>query len=403
MKVLLAFDSYKGSLASYEAGSIAAQAILSVMPNASCEVVPMADGGEGTVAAIVTATGGTLETIRIRGPLGEESDAEIGLVRDEDGHYVAVLEVAGICGLTMVGESGPDPLKASSYGVGEAIIHLLDKGIRRFVIGLGGSATNDGGMGMLAALGAEFCDSEGMLLTGSGGDLLRVASLQLDRLDARLMDCHFTIATDVSNPLCGPQGATMVYGRQKGVTNKMSVALDEAMNRYARMLEQELNEQVSSQKLAGAFLTAVDKSSLQERTGAGAAGGLGFALITLGGKVVSGADWIIEKTQLAERAELADWIITGEGRSDQQTLYGKLPIKVAEAAKRAGAGCILISGSLGDGIQALAPYFQGCFSIVNQPSELEQCMEQAKPLLEQTVREVFRLIHFMSEVQADQR
>lgn len=400
MKVLLAFDSYKGSLASWEAGSVAAQAIRSVVPDADCEIVPMADGGEGTVEAVVRATSGKYETIRISGPLGEEADARVGLICDKEGQLTAVLEVAGICGLTMVGEAGPNPLAASSSGVGEAIVHLLDKGLRRFVIGLGGSATNDGGMGMLAALGAEFRDADGVRLAGSGGDLLRIDSVRLDRLDARLAECHFTIATDVSNPLCGRQGATMVYGRQKGVTDELGIALDEAMNRYAQMVERALIEHQhhTLQQLTGAFPVARKEVSpnLQNRSGAGAAGGLGFALMAIGGVAVSGADWIIETAQLAERAAQADWVITGEGRSDHQTLYGKLPLKVAEAAKRAGTGCILISGSLGDGIEQLAPYFHGCFSIVQEPSELKHCMEQAEPLLERTVREVFRLIHFLN-------
>ena len=410
MKVLLAFDSYKGSLDSWQVGSIAARAIQSVVPDAKCEVVPMADGGEGTVEAIVRATGGIYETIRTSGPMGAAADTRVGFVRDKEGNEIAVLEVASICGLTMVGEAELNPLAASSAGVGEVIVQLLDKGIRRFTVGLGGSATNDGGMGLLAALGVEFQDEAGARLAGSGRDLLRLASIQLNRLDARLAECSLVIATDVSNPLCGPQGATMVYGRQKGVTVELGYELDKAMNSYAlrleeafaqysaqQRLEEELDEYSARQRLDESAVPYVGRANLKDKAGAGAAGGLGFALMAVGGEVVSGADWIIDMTNLEERAAQVDWVITGEGRSDLQTLYGKLPLKVAQAAKRAGADCILMSGSLGDGIEKLMPHFQGCFSIVKEPSELDYCIEQAEPLLEQSVREVFRLIHSISK------
>lgn len=397
MKVLLAFDSYKGSLDSWQVGSIASRAIQSVVPDAKCEIVPMADGGEGTVEAIVSATGGIYEIIKMSGPMGSAAETRVGIVRDKEGNEIAVLEVASICGLVMVGEAELNPLAASSAGVGEVITQLLDKGIRRFTVGLGGSATNDGGMGMLAALGVEFQDATGARLTGSGGDLLRLASVRLDRLDARLAECSLVIATDVSNPLCGALGATKVYGQQKGITAELGDKLDEAMNRYAQMLEKELTQCATKQRLDKASVRIALSDNLQDKAGAGAAGGLGFALMVVGGEVVSGADWIIEMAQLEERAAQVDWVITGEGRSDLQTLYGKLPLKVAQAAKRAGAECILMSGSLGDGIDELMPHFRGCFSIVKEPSELSYCIERAEPLLEQAVREVFRLIHSISK------
>jgi len=329
--------------------------------------------------------------------MGSAAETRVGIVRDKEGNEIAVLEVASICGLVMVGEAELNPLAASSAGVGEVITQLLDKGIRRFTVGLGGSATNDGGMGMLAALGVEFQDATGARLTGSGGDLLRLASVRLDRLDARLAECSLVIATDVSNPLCGALGATKVYGQQKGITAELGDKLDEAMNRYAQMLEKELTQCATKQRLDKASVRIALSDNLQDKAGAGAAGGLGFALMVVGGEVVSGADWIIEMAQLEERAAQVDWVITGEGRSDLQTLYGKLPLKVAQAAKRAGAECILMSGSLGDGIDELMPHFRGCFSIVKEPSELSYCIERAEPLLEQAVREVFRLIHSISK------
>jgi glycerate kinase len=375
MKVILAFDSFKGSLSSEAAGRTAAQAIRSVFPDAECDVISLADGGEGTVAAVVGASGGSYASLQVTGPLGEAATAVIGLIHDDivEGP-TAVLEVASICGLTMVPEGDRDPYRTSSQGVGDAIIQLLDRGIRSFVVGLGGSATNDGGMGMLAALGAEFKDSSGNRLRGSGGELATIASIEWSGIDSRLMESQFKIATDVSNPLCGSTGATMVYSKQKGATLEQQVSLERAMETYADYIE----------GAAG--------SSWRLIPGAGAAGGLGFALLALGGEVVSGASWLIDAVSLRERMRDADWVITGEGRSDNQTVYGKLPIQVATAASETGTKCMLLSGSLGDQIEELEERFDGCFSIVNAPASLEACMEQAEKLLEQAVRQLFKLL-----------
>lgn len=421
MKVLLAFDSFKGSLSSKEAGEAAAEAIREAVPDASCEVLLMADGGEGTVEALVDAAGGDVEYVTVTGPLGERTLSRAGLIREPDGEWTAVLEAAAICGLTMVPEGRLDPLAAASTGVGEAIAAFMDRGVRRFAVGLGGSAVNDGGMGMLAALGADFRDAGGNRLTGSGRDLLRLSSVSLDRLDERLAECRIDILTDVSNPLCGERGATMVYGRQKGVTKELEGPLDAAMRAYGGMVEAALRRRfpaagpASSPSAEGVRDSTVggpgagasgDKRglphndnrfeaaqpSMQDRPGAGAAGGLGFALMALGGEAVSGAERVIAAARLAERAAEADWVVTGEGRSDRQTLYGKLPLRAAEAVRGSGTGCLLVSGSLGDGMEELAPHFAGCFSIVQEPAELSRCLGQARDWLKLTVRETFRLI-----------
>lgn len=375
MKVVLAFDSFKGSLGSEAAGRTAARAVRSVFPDAECDVIPLADGGEGTVIAVVEAAHGSYATLQVTGPLGKETAATIGLIDDERAKgQTAVLEVASICGLTLVPEGERDPYRTSSKGVGEAIVQLLDRGIRSFVVGLGGSATNDGGMGMLSALGAAFTDSSGNRLRGSGGDLASIASIEWSGIDSRLQESAIKIATDVSNPLCGPTGATMVFGKQKGASSEQQASLERRMTVYADRIE----------GAAG--------SSWQLVPGAGAAGGLGFALLALGGEVVSGAGWLIDAVSLRDRMRDADWVITGEGRSDNQTIYGKLPVQVAAVASETGTKCMLLSGSLGDELGELEERFDGCFSIVNAPASLEACMDQAEELLEQAVRQLFRLL-----------
>lgn len=371
MKVVLAFDSFKGSLSSLEAGKAAARAVRSVLPDAECDVIPLADGGEGTVDALVYAAGGSRRTLQVTGPLGQAVTVDIGLI---EGEATAVLEIAAICGLTMVPTEHRDPYRTTSRGVGEAITALLDEGIRSFVVGLGGSATNDGGMGMLAALGAAFLDDDGSPLYGYGDDLLRVAFADLSGLDPRLQACALKIATDVSNPLCGKNGASMVYGKQKGASPEQQARLDLAMVAYADLVEKH---------------TGISRQGMP---GAGAAGGLGFAMLALGGDIVSGGGWLIDAVGLRGRILDADWVITGEGRSDNQTLYGKLPIQVAAAASEACTRCMLVSGSLGDELDELERRFHGCFSIVKEPASLEQCMEQAEPLLEQAVRRLFMLL-----------
>ncbi|MBD2869452.1 glycerate kinase [Paenibacillus arenilitoris] len=383
MKVVLAFDSFKGSLSSAQAGSAAARAIRSVYPDAECDVIPLADGGEGTVAAVLEAAGGTGKQVAVNGPHGEPASAFVGMIRDGRGtDPTAVLETAGICGLTMVPEGRLDPFRASSRGVGEAILQLLDDGVRSFVIGLGGSAVNDGGMGMLAALGAVFRDKEGNRLQGCGADLLSAASADMDGLDPRLGACAIRAATDVANPLCGPSGATMVFGRQKGASPQQQEALDAAMKAYADMIEASVGR------------------ALQAVPGAGAAGGLGFALLAAGGELVPGAGWVTEAAGLRARVRGADWVVTGEGRSDGQTMYGKLPVHVADAAREAGARCMLLSGSLGDHTEELEARFDGCFSITKEPAALADCMEQAEELLERTVRQLFRLLRAAADERA---
>lgn len=380
MRILIAPDSYKGSLTAAEAADTMADAVLAELPDAEVRRIPLADGGEGTVDALVAACGGRIVPIEVTGPLGERVNAYYGVI----GETTAVVEAAGTCGLTMVPPERRNPLLTTSRGLGEAIRAALDQGRSRIIVGLGGSAVNDGGIGMLAALGAVFRDRSGQALPGYGRDLPLLDRIDLSGLDARLEHCRLTVACDVRNPLVGEEGATHVYGPQKGASPEMCGMLDEAMAAYAARLEACLAD----------LRTGADagRTPLRDTPGAGAAGGLGFALLALGASLVPGAQLIEEQTGLKEAMRAADWVLTGEGRSDGQTLYGKLPLHVARLAREENTQAVLISGSLGPGSERLLNEFAGCFSIVEQPGTLQECMAQAAPLLYRCTRSVARII-----------
>lgn len=372
MRILIVPDSYKGSLTAIEVADTMASAVKAELPDAEVRRFPLADGGEGTVDALVAAQSGQIVPIEVTGPLGERSAAYYGVIGS-----MVVLEAANLCGLTMVPSEQRNPLHTTSRALGEAIVMALDQGFTQFTIGLGGSSTNDGGIGMLSALGAVFTDKTGETLRGYGQDLLELAAVDLGSLDPRLAQCRITVACDVKNPLVGAEGATFVYGPQKGASPDMCQTLDRAMAGYAGKLEASLG---------------AAEGNLRDTPGAGAAGGLGFALLALGAKLVPGAQVMEELTGLREAAQTADWVLTGEGRSDGQTLYGKLPIHVARVAREEGARAVLISGSLGADSELLMSEFAGCFSIVEQPSTLQDCMDNAESLLYRCTRNVMRLI-----------
>jgi len=368
-RMVIAMDSFKGSLSSVQAGNIVKKALLAHFPGAEAEVVPMADGGEGTLEAIAAAAGGRIVPMNATGPLGSPVKTAY-VIRDD----TAVLETAHVAGLTMVPQDHRHPYRTTTAGLGELMRSALDAGIRKFVIGLGGSATCDGGIGMLRAFGARFLDADGRELKGCGADLLRLHAVDLAGLDPRLKDCEIIAASDVTNPLCGPQGASIVFAPQKGASADEADLLDRHMARYAALMENALGR------------------SLQNTPGAGAAGGLGFALLALGAQIRSGAEMILELSGFREKLARADWVITGEGRSDRQTLYGKLPFRVAQIAKACGVPAILISGSLGEGAGELGEHFAGCFAAVREPASVQECMAQAEPLLFSCAANVFRLL-----------
>ncbi|EXX87000.1 glycerate kinase [Paenibacillus darwinianus] len=373
MKFVIAPDSFKGTLTAAQAGAIIARTIMKEMPEAEATVVPMADGGEGTVDALVQATGGTIVEHQASGPEGEPRTVYYGEI-GEGMAASAVLEAANVFGLPLLPPERRNPLHTTSRGLGELMRALLDKGYRQFVVGLGGSSTNDGGIGMLSALGARFTDRDGNPLEGFGRDLPKLTHADLTGLDSRLKESRMTVACDVTNPLLGPQGASHIFGPQKGASPELVARLDEGMARYAALMEQALS------------------LHLRERPGAGAAGGLGFAFMSIGSVMVPGAEVVEQLTGLKRKIAEADWVITGEGRSDEQTVFGKLPWSVAGWANDAGKPAILISGSLGTNAEALYDRFAACFSTVPGPSTLEACMEEAERNLEQCARNVIRLL-----------
>lgn len=384
MKFLIASDSFKGSLSSQQVGKIMSQAIMEELPDADVQVIPMADGGEGTVDAVMSTGRGDTIPVPVTGPYGAKTVSYYGVLYDHRPYPVAVIEVANICGLTMVDADTRNSLSATSRGLGDMLKTLLDQEIRHVVIGLGGSACNDGGMGMLAALGVQFFDAMGYKLRGCGEDLLKVASIDWSQLDSRIMECELIIASDVTNPLIGPTGATHVFGPQKGLLPEMIEPLDQAMTRYGTLLE-------------GGIGRYGDKS-IQYSSGSGAAGGLGFALQLLGGQVTSGAKVVADLTGLQRAIQESDWVLTGEGRSDHQTQYGKLPSYVSALAAESGKPVVLISGSHGDGIESLYSQFAGCFACVNKPATLDFCLQEAEYLLLQCTRNVVRLIQRVERI-----
>lgn len=388
MRFVIAPDSYKGSLSSREVGAVMAAAIRREIPQAEIDVFPMADGGEGTVEALVGACGGRSEEVAVHGPLEPGATALIGLI-EQDGEPVYVIETANICGLPMIPADRRDPYAATSRGLGEAIAHALDRGAKRLIVGLGGSAVNDGGMGMLAALGVRFADRDGRLLEGRGGDLLRVAAVDWSGLDPRLAACAITAASDVTSPLTGPSGASRVFGPQKGATPAQAAELDAAMDAYAALLERPGGPSADA---AEAGKAGANGPRLSEQPGAGAAGGLGFALLRLGARIESGAEVAARATGLKARIAGADWVLTGEGRTDAQTLSGKLPFRVAEWAAAEGVPAILMSGGLGPDIEPLYETFAAVFPIVGRPSSLDECLAEAEDNLARTARNVARLI-----------
>jgi glycerate kinase len=378
MKFVVAPDSFKESLSALEVARTIEQSIRSVHPSANIELVPMADGGDGTVEALVEASGGHLENAEVTGPLGKPINVTLGyLVEDGEeglGERTAVLEAASIFGLAKIPNSERNPYNTTTRGMGELMLQLLDHGIRRFIVGLGGSGTNDGGMGMLAALGVRFYDGQGQLLFGYGKDLLVLRSVSVEFLDPRISECSITVASDVHNPLCGGNGASSIYGPQKGALPEQVEALNTALHDYADLLEQKLGRAV------------------KELPGAGAAGGAGFALLLLGARLVQGAEVVASAARLRSKIIGADWVITGEGKSDNQTLNGKLPIYVARLAKEAGVKTILISGSIGEDAAELEKEFVACFSCVPRPMSLAECLEKAEDNLFACTRNVVRLL-----------
>ena len=369
MKIVIAPDSYKESLSALEVAQAVEAGFRQVFPDADYVLVPVADGGEGTVDAMVAATGGRKETVTVSGPLGEPVEAFYGLTGEGD---TAVIEMAAASGLALVPPAARNPLLTSSRGTGELIRAALDAGARRFILGIGGSATNDGGAGMVQALGARLLDLEGRELDGSGGDLARLERIDVSALDPRLAECRIEVACDVDNPLTGARGASAVFGPQKGATPEMVQALDANLARLARIVGRDLG-------------VAVDTVP-----GAGAAGGMGAAMLAFFGATLKpGIEIVTAAVDLDTHVRDADLVITGEGRIDFQTVHGKTPIGVARVAKRHGKPVIGIAGSLGAEVGVVHAHgIDAVFSVLGKPCTLDEALRDAAANVELTARNV---------------
>lgn len=375
MNIVIAPDSFKGSLSALDAGTNIQKAFLTVLPQANIEVVPMADGGEGTLETLLFSTKGKRFQTEVTGPLGEKVVTEYGVFGEED---IVIIEMAKVSGLPMVPVDKRNPLKTTTFGIGEVIQEALQKGYRKFIVGLGGSATNDGGLGMLQALGVTFLDQNGQIVTPFGSSVKDVVKVDFSTINKLVSECSFQIASDVENPLCGPNGASAVFGPQKGATEEMVKLLDTALANYGQIVEEHLNTQFMDEK------------------GAGAAGGLGFAFLTIGGEMVSGAKLIGDAAGLTAKIKEADLVITGEGQSDFQTLFGKVPGYIGKVAVENQVKAFLLSGGLGKGYEELYRYFVSCESIVTGPMSLEECIEKADKLLFEKAINIARVIKTFS-------
>ena len=376
MKVLIAMDSLKGCLSSPAAGAALKEGILRAMPEADIQVCPLADGGEGTTEALTFGSGGHLQAVTVKGPLGTPVRAEYGIL---PGGTTAVMEMSAAAGITLVPEAERDPLKTTTFGVGEMILDALGKGCRTFLIGIGGSATNDGGAGMLQALGFDLMDEEGKMIPQGAAGLAVLRRIGTERVPKALADCRFRIACDVGNPLCGPKGASAVYGPQKGAGPADVEKMDRWLAEYAAIAFQQGFEQADP-----------------EYPGSGAAGGLGFAFRTfLGAELAPGAGIVMEAVGLEEHIREADIVLTGEGRTDAQTAMGKAPAAVAELAKRYDKPVIVFCGSKGPGAEnCFAKGIDAIFPILREPSSLAEAMDPEKARLNLTdaAEQVFRVI-----------
>ena len=375
MKAVVAIDSLKGSLSSMEAGNAIVEGIYRADAEAKVEVRPLADGGEGTVDALVQGMNGSLRKVRVTGPLGDKVDAAYGIIEEAK---MAVIEMSAAAGITLVPDEKKNPLFTTTYGVGEMIRDAIEKGCRKFVVGIGGSATNDGGIGMLQALGYDFLNSKGNAVPYGAKGLEDLAEIRKEYVLPELAQCEFKVACDVTNPLCGPLGASAVYGPQKGATPEMVREMDQWLADYA--------------KLAANCSERADA----EHPGTGAAGGLGFAFLTFTNAVLeSGIKIVLEETKLEQYIQDADIVITGEGRLDGQTAMGKAPVGVAKLAGKYKIPVLAFAGSVTkdarkcneEGIHAFFPILRGI-------TTLEDAMdaENARRNLMETVEQVFRLI-----------
>ena len=373
MKILVAPQEFKGSISALSAAEAAKTGILRVFPQAEVVLCPVADGGDGTLETLVEVSGGEVRVCSVQNPIGETIQAQWGAMGDG---VTAVIEMARTSGLALLSLAERDPLNASTYGLGQAISEALDEGFRRFIVGIGGSATNDAGAGMAQALGANLLDSHGNTINFGGAALANLQTVDISNMDSRIKDSEFLVACDVSNPLTGAEGASAVYGPQKGATPEMVQSLDDALSNFASVVKKDLKKDVS------------------EISGAGAAGGLGAGMMAfMGAELKAGVDIVLDTVNLRDKLSSVDLVITGEGGMDFQTVYNKAPIGVARIASEHNIPTIAIAGLLGSNFKIVHEHgILAATSIVNGPITLEEASERAFELISDSVEESLRFI-----------
>lgn len=374
MKIVIAPQSFKGSVSALQAAQAIQRGVAAASPEATTVLIPVADGGDGTLEVLVDSTGGQIFRSIVTGPLGHAVEASWGVLGDGE---TALIEMARASGLAMVPHRRRNPRTTTTYGTGEIIREAAERGFTRIIVGLGGSATNDAGMGMAAALGVRFLDEEGRQLPRGGAALSRLARIDVSGLHPKVAQVSIVGATDVTNPLCGPSGASAIFGPQKGATPEIVAELDAALANFARVARRD----VGLDFLEGDF------------PGAGAAGGLGAGLMAFaGGRLQSGIDMVCEVLGFEEQVRDADLVLTGEGRADLSSIYDKAPVGVARKAARHGVPTVILAGSLGDGYQEL--YSNGIaavVSIADRPMTFERSLSRTEELLERAAERTVRL------------
>ena len=373
MRIVVAPDSFKGSLSAIEVAEAMEEGIHAVFSDAKVVKVPIADGGEGTVETLVAVTNGSMMSEQVTGPLGDVVQAKWGLLGDRK---TAVIEMAAASGLTLISAEKRNPRIATTYGTGELIKTALDRNIKKIIIGIGGSATNDGGAGMAQALGVKFLDHSGQELPAGGAALANLATIDMSHIDKRLAETTIMVASDVDNPLCGERGAAAVFGPQKGATPAMVKELDQALAHYAQVAK------------------TITGKDIKNFSGAGAAGGLGAGLMLFcGAELRPGIEIVLEAYQFSQKIKDADLVITGEGNTDFQTAHGKAPVGTAKIARQYNIPVVCLSGGLGEGCEdVLQQGIDALMATVPRPMELKDCMLQAKDILKEATIRTCRLL-----------
>ncbi|MCK5153514.1 MAG: glycerate kinase [Spirochaetales bacterium] len=378
MKILIAPDSFKGSATSRKAAEAIGKGVHLVFPNAELIEIPVADGGEGTVEALTDSLKGQVVKKRVKGPLGELVDAEYGILPGE----VAVIEMASASGLPLIPDNKRNPLITSTYGTGQLILDAMERGCREIILGIGGSATNDGGTGMARALGFRFLDLEGKELPEGGGSVIGLADIDDSGIDKRILETNFLIACDVTNPLTGPEGASYIYGAQKGASQSDIQHLDDALGKLAEIINIK-------------YSRANDNIP-----GAGAAGGLGYGLMEFcGGTLKSGIEIVLDLIKFNDYLDGVDLVISGEGRIDGQSVYGKVPVGIAGRAKKKNIPVLVVVGDIGPKVEAVYDHgIDAVMSSVNKAMSLDEAMSRAYELLIDSSSRAMRMIKIGMEI-----